>query len=195
MEYLDFDELLAVLKRAKQTRIRDWCMILTAFSHGLRSSEVCGLKLSDLRDGHLKIVRLKGSHATLHQLVPHRGQPLLDEVKALREWLAERPINCGDALFVSQKGGNMSATQFYRIFRRAAEECGLPAQKCHPHTLKHTTVSQLIRADMNLAKVAAFVGHASISSTMRYVSISDAEASREAINTLMRMKSDGQPSS
>ena len=41
---------------------------------------------------------------------------------------------------------------------------------------------------MNLAKVAAFVGHASISSTMRYVSSSDAEASREAINALMKLK-------
>jgi len=41
---------------------------------------------------------------------------------------------------------------------------------------------------MNLAKVGAFVGHASITSTMRYISVSDAEASREAIITLMKMR-------
>jgi site-specific recombinase XerD len=56
------------------------------------------------------------------------------------------------------------------------------------HVLKHTTCTELIRHDMNLAKVGAFVGHASITSTMRYISVSDAEASREAIITLMKMR-------
>jgi len=188
LESLTYDELLAVLKAAKAQSTRNWCMILAAFSHGLRASEVCGLRLSDVHDGHVTIHRLKGSRTTLHQLVPHRGTPLLDEVKALKGWLVERPTDCGDALFPSQKGACMSATQFYRIFRNLAEECSLPARKRHPHVLKHTTCTELIRHDMNLAKVAAFVGHASISSTMRYVSISDAEASREAIDTLMKLK-------
>jgi type 1 fimbriae regulatory protein FimB len=187
LESLTYDELLAVLKAAKAQRIRNWCMILMAFSHGLRASEVCGLKLADLRDGHVLIARRKGSHDTVHQVVPHKGTPLLDEVKALREWLVIRPTDVGDALFPSNKGGNLSPTQFYRIYHCAASECGLPASKSHPHTLKHTCVSLLIQENMNLAKVAAFVGHASISSTMRYVSISDAEASREAINTLMKL--------
>jgi|SRR5579859_2339792 len=120
MEYLNYDELLAVLKRAKQNSVRNWCMILMAFSHGLRASEVCGLRVQDAKDGHVTIKRLKGSHRTLHQLVPHRGTPLMDETKALREWLAERPTDCGDALFPSQKGSAMSATQFYRIFHGVA---------------------------------------------------------------------------
>jgi site-specific recombinase XerD len=47
----------------------------------------------------------------------------------------------------------------------------------------------LVRSDMNVAKVQAFVGHAAIASTMRYVSVSDAEASTEATARLMRMQS------
>jgi hypothetical protein len=77
-----------------------------------------------LVDGHLTIRRLKGSKVTVHQLVPHKGQPLLDEVKAVKLWLAERPTDCGDAVFPSNKGGCMSATQFYRIYRAIAEEAG-----------------------------------------------------------------------
>jgi integrase len=188
MDSLTFDELIQVLETARAQSTRNWCMILTAFSHGLRASEVCGLTMGDLRDGHITIKRLKGSKKTVHQLIPHRGQPLLDEQKALKAWLAERPTDAGDALFPSNKGGCMSATQFYRIFRSVAQECDLPTAKCHPHVLKHTTCTELIRADMNLAKVAAFVGHASITSTMRYVRISDEEASGEAVNALMRMK-------
>ncbi|HWW13081.1 MAG TPA: tyrosine-type recombinase/integrase [Candidatus Dormibacteraeota bacterium] len=188
MDSLTYEELLGVLKTAKAHSLRNWAMILTAFSHGLRASEVCQLKISDLAEGHLTIKRLKGSRTTLHQLVPHRGQPLLDEVKAMKEWLAVRPTDAGDALFPSQKGGCMTATQFYRVYRATAEEYCLPEHKRHPHVLKHTTCTELIRHDMNLAKVGAFVGHASITSTMRYVSISDDEASREAIITLMKMR-------
>lgn len=188
MDHLTCDELLAVLKVAKAQSVRNWAMVLTAFSHGLRASEVCNLKVSDLADGHLKIKRLKGSNETTHQLVPHRGQPLLDEVKAMKLWLAERHTDAGDALFPSNKGGCMSATQFYRIYRAVATECGLPVSKSHPHVLKHTTCTMLVRSDMNVAKVQAFVGHAAIASTMRYVSVSDAEASAEATQRLMRMQ-------
>src|ERR1039457_1795058 len=98
MNALTYDELLEVLKIARGHSTRNWCMVLTTFSHGLRASEVCNLQMSDLTDGHLTIKRLKGSKLTVHQLIPHRGQPLLDEVKAFKTWLAERPTDCGDAL-------------------------------------------------------------------------------------------------
>ncbi|MGA2978046.1 MAG: tyrosine-type recombinase/integrase [Terriglobales bacterium] len=187
MNSLTYDELLAVLKLARGHRTRDWVMILTAFSHGLRASEVCNLRTTDLTDGHLTIRRLKGSKVTVHQLIPHKGQPLLDEVKALKLWSAERPTDCGDALFPSNKGGCMSATQFYRIYQGVAEEAGLPATKQHPHCLKHTCCTMLVRSDMNVAKVQAFVGHAAIASTMKYVTVTDAEASTEAMQRLMRI--------
>jgi type 1 fimbriae regulatory protein FimB len=188
MDHLTYNDLVSVLAIARAHSTRNWTMILTAFSHGLRASEVCNLRMSDLNDGHLRIKRLKGSNETIHQLVPHRGQPMLDEVKAMRQWLAVRPADAGDALFPSNKGGAMSATQFYRIFRAVAEEAGLPPQKRHPHVLKHTTCTMLVRSDMNVAKVQAFVGHAAIASTMRYVTVSDTEASTEATQRLMRMQ-------
>jgi len=130
---------------------------------------------------------LKGSHATTQQLMPHRGQPLLDELQALRAWLKERPVDAGDAMFVSQKGGHLSATQFFRIFRDIAKAAGLPSHKQHPHVLKHSIASHLVRANVNLAKVKAHLGHAAISSTMKYVRVSDQEASRDAHAALMRL--------
>jgi len=189
MDALTYDELIDVLKEAKAHSVRNWCMCLLAFSHGMRASEVCKLRMSDFNDGHLKIKRLKGSNTTTHQLIPHKGQPLLDECKAIKLWLAERPTDAGDALFPSNKGGCMSATQFYRIYRAVAEEAGLPANKQHPHILKHTCCTQLVRSDMNVAFVQAFVGHAAIASTMKYVKVSDEEASAVASAALMRMRS------
>jgi len=138
--FLTEDELLLILRTAKTKSIRDWAMILTTYSHGLRAAETCRLKLTDLdmRGSVLSIHRLKGSLFTIQELERHRGIPLLDEVKSLKEWLAVRPTDCGDALFTSQKGNHLTPTQFYRVFRQVAREAGLPGHKGHPHVLKHT---------------------------------------------------------
>src|SRR4029077_10580370 len=73
MTYLSPEEILAVLKAARARSIRDWAMILFAYRHGLRASEVCGLKLSDvnLKDQTVRVARLKGSMLTTQPLVPH----------------------------------------------------------------------------------------------------------------------------
>ena len=189
IEFLTPAELLAVLRQARKESTRNWAMFLMAYSHGLRASEVCGLKLQhvDLKGGFVDVHRLKDSLRTIEPLQPHRGEPLLDEMKAVRAYLAERPADAGDALFVSQKGGAMSATQFYRIFRDVAAACGLPTAKRHPHVLKHSLATHLVQADVNLAKVQRYLGHAAITSTVRYTTISDQEASRDAHAALMNI--------
>src|SRR5689334_7077663 len=149
--FLSEDELLSVLRLARATSIRNWCMILMTYSHGLRASETCELKMSDInmRDGIIEIQRKKGSLHTIQELMPHRGKPELDEIKALKSWLANRPRDCGDALFTSQKGSHLTATQFYRIFRVIAQRAGLPKHKSHPHVLKHSVATHMVRQDVN----------------------------------------------
>jgi site-specific recombinase XerD len=187
VSFLTPDELLRVLGTARTHSTRDWCALLLTYSHGLRAQETCNLKLSDVdqKGGQVSIQRLKGSLHTVQQLMPHRGQSLLDEVKALRQYLAERPSDAGDALFISQKGGALSSTQLYRIYRGYAQEVGLPVSKCHPHCLKHSLACHLVSQNVNLARVKQYLGHSSIGSTMRYVSVSDQEASQDAQNALM----------
>ena len=70
MTYLSPEEVLAVLKAARVRSVRDWVMVLVAYRHGLRASEVCGLKLSDanLKDQTIRVARLKGSMLTTQPL-------------------------------------------------------------------------------------------------------------------------------
>lgn len=187
--FLTPSELLSVLRVARQRSIRDWAMLLVTYSHGLRASETCGLKLSDvdIKGGQISVRRLKGSLHTIQQLMPHRGEPLLDEIKAVKWYLTYRPTDAGDALFVSQKGGHLSSTQLYRIYRDIAQAAGLPRSKWHPHCLKHSIASHLVAQNVNLARVKQFLGHAAISSTMKYVAVSDQDASRDAHNALMNI--------
>lgn len=189
MTYLSCEEVLAVLKAARARSIRDWAMVLVAYRHGLRASEVCGLKLSeiDLKAGSISIRRLKGSLSQVQPLYQHRGQPLLDEMKAVREWRRERKADGSDYLFTSQKGGRLDRTQFFRIYRACAEAAGLPPEKRHPHVLKHSLASHLVAGNVNLALVKQALGHRSITSTMQYVGTSDGQAAEAAQAALMRL--------
>ena len=189
MVHLTPAELLAVLKAARSRSARDWAMVLLAYRHGLRASEVCDLKLADvdLKVGSISIRRLKGSLHTIQPLYRHKGQPLLDEVSALRSWLRERQADGSDYLFLSQKGGRLHRSQFFRTFRASARAAGLPPQKCHPHALKHSLASHLVAGNLNLALVRQCLGHRAIGSTMKYVAVSDSQASEAAQAALMRL--------
>jgi site-specific recombinase XerD len=187
MTILTPQETLALLKAAKSRSTRDWAMILLAYRHGLRASEVCGLKLADmdLKAGSISIRRLKGSLHTIQPLYQHRGQPLLDETAALRAWLRKRPADGSDFLFTSQKGGKLGRTQFFRNFQTVAESAGLPVEKRHPHVLKHSLASHLVAGNCNLALIRQALGHRSISSTMQYIGTSDSQAAEALQRALM----------
>jgi site-specific recombinase XerD len=189
MTFLSTEEVLAVLKAARIRSIRDWAMILLAYRHGLRASEVCGLKLADidLKSGSISIRRLKGSMQTVQPLYPHRGQPLLDEMSALRASLRERRSDGSDYLFTSQKGGKLDRTQFFRVFQTIAATAALPLEKRHPHVLKHSLASHLVAGNVNLALIRQALGHRSINSTMQYVGTSDGQAAEAAQAAMMRL--------
>lgn len=189
MDYLTAEEVLIVLRVARSRSSRDWAMILLAYRHGLRASEVCSLRLTDvnLKDSSLSIRRLKGSLHTIQPLYRHRGQPLLDEVTALRRWGQERKPDGSDFLFLSQKGGRLHRSQFFRIFRACALAAGLPPMKRHPHVLKHSLATHLVANNVNLALVGHCLGHRAIGSTMKYVGISDSQATQAAHATLMNL--------
>lgn len=189
MTFLTPDETLAVLKAARERATRDWAMVLLAYRHGLRASEVCALKLADidLKGGSISIRRLKGSLPTVQPLYPHRGQPLLDEMSALRAWLRERQSDGSDYLFTSQKGGKLDRTQFFRVFQTIAKIASLPLEKRHPHVLKHSLASHLVAGNVNLALIRQALGHRSINSTMQYIGTSDGQAAEAAQAALMRL--------
>ena len=187
MTILTPQEVLDLLKTARKRSVRDWTMILLAYRHGLRASEVCGIKLADLdlKAGSISIKRLKGSLHTVQPVYQHRGQPLLDEVSAVRAWLRKRVADGSDYLFTSQKGGKLSRIQFFRNFQKVAEEAGLSPEKRHPHVLKHSLASHLVMGNANLALIRQALGHRSINSTLAYIGTSDAQAAEALQKALM----------
>jgi site-specific recombinase XerD len=115
------------------------------------------------------------------------GKSLLDESKALRQWMKDRRGDGSDYVFTSQKGGRMHRSQFFRIFQACAASAGLARAKWHPHVLKHSLATHLIDGNVSLAVVKRALGHKSINSTMIYVTVSDRQAGEESRAALMRL--------
>src|SRR5215472_13538558 len=107
MKALTVEQVKSVLREARKASTRDWAMFLVAFRHALRSQEVRQLKLTDLDMDcpTLAINRVKGGRSGVQALDRHKGEPLLDEVTVMREWLRERIEDGSGILFLSQKGG------------------------------------------------------------------------------------------
>jgi len=167
--FLTPEELLRVLRVARERRIRDWCMILMAYWHGLRMSEVCALKLADIRDGSLSVQRRQGSLKTVQPLYRDSHEPLLDEVTALQEWLKQRPNVRSGTLFISRNGGALDKAQFFKNFQAAAKAAGFPAAKSNPGILRYSLASHLVARNVDRALIAKALGHRSINSTFKYI--------------------------
>jgi type 1 fimbriae regulatory protein FimB len=80
----EMEKLLAVVKGARH-EVRDRCLLLLMFRHGLRVSEALGLTLGqvDIEGRVLHVARLKGGLSTTHPL-------RVEEVRTIKAWLAER---------------------------------------------------------------------------------------------------------
>jgi integrase len=130
-EHLTETEVERLVQATKRNRWghRDSTMILTAWRHGLRVSE-----LVDLRWGQIDFVT-----ATLHVRRIKRGTPTThpimgDELRALRRLQREQEPK-SPFVFTSERAAPFSTAGFARMMERAGVEAGL-LLKCHPHMLR-----------------------------------------------------------
>ena len=126
-------ERLITATRGSRTELRDRCLILLMFRHGLRVSEACALKLHqvDLESRVLHVARLKKGLSTTH---PLRG----DELRAIKAWLTERArlAPAGDTFFVSERRAPLNRRTAWVAIRRYGELAELSVE-AHPHMLRH----------------------------------------------------------
>jgi type 1 fimbriae regulatory protein FimB/type 1 fimbriae regulatory protein FimE len=122
-------------------------MILMAYRHGLRVSELVVLRWSqiDLDAGRLQVVRRKGSDDSV--------QPLSGvELRALRKIKRE-----GSHVFLTERKAPMTPRGFQMMLDRAAENIGMV--DVHPHLLRHGTGFKLVNDGVDTRTLAAYLGH------------------------------------
>ena len=164
MKALTTEELNRLLNSIADTRLR--AMVLLGFRHGMRASEICGLRRQDvdLRAGRITVRRLKGSNTTVQPL----GE---DEKELLALILAKAPRS--SYVFPSATGEAYNRRLLWKRFKAACLSVGISAEKSHPHALKHGLGRALVAANVNLAVVKRALGHRNISSTAVYTEMDD----------------------
>ena len=166
-EYLTPDEVEKVLQvagRLGRHGARDRTLILLAYRHGFRVSELVALRWDqvDLKAGLLHVARLKNGIASTH---PIRGP----ELRALRE--LRRAYPASPYLFVSELGGPMTPATFRKLFARAGERTKL-SFPIHPHMLRHSTGYKLANEGHDTRAIQQYLGHRNITHTVRYTELS-----------------------
>lgn len=183
MKALTTAELLKVLKVASENK-RNHAAILLAVKHGMRASEVCNLKMTDidLTNRQITVRRLKGSLTTTQPLEDVPGQPLLSELRVLKAWLKDRQEweNRDGWVFPSQKGQNLTRFGLLQMFRTICQAAGIHKSKQHFHVLKHTLGFTLAEQNTAAQVIRAKLGHKNIQSSIVYCQPSEETANRIA---------------
>jgi site-specific recombinase XerD len=157
-------EKLVEAARSNRNGHRDATMILIAYRHGLRASE-----LVDLRWDQISF-----SGAVLHVRRRKAGTPATHpltglELRALRRLKREQqPMS--QFVFVSERGAPLSTEGFSRLLQRAAVAAGLTI-KVHPHMLRHACGFKLANDGVDTRALQAYLGHKNIQHTVRYTEL------------------------
>jgi type 1 fimbriae regulatory protein FimB/type 1 fimbriae regulatory protein FimE len=163
--HLTEDEVEQLLKVAKQGRNgqRDHLMVLMAFRHGLRVSELVDLRWTDIdfKGGTVHVRRLKGSSDATHYLEGDELRPLRTLAKASQ----------GPFVFPSERGGPISAAGFRKQLSRWGTKAAIPFP-VNPHMLRHACGYALANRGMDTRSLQAYLGHRSIQHTVRYTEMS-----------------------
>ena len=137
-------------------------MLLLAYRHGLRVSELVSLQWSqvDLKGALLHVYRRKNGVPSTH---PLQGVTLR-ALRRLRESSAAY-------VFMSERGAPLTPDAVRKIVQRAGKLAGLPFP-AHPHMLRHACGYKLANAGHDTRAIQHYLGHKNIQHTVRYTQLS-----------------------
>jgi type 1 fimbriae regulatory protein FimB/type 1 fimbriae regulatory protein FimE len=142
---------------------RDATLILIAYRHGLRVSELISLRWDqlDLKAGTLHVARLKNGCPSVH---PIRGP----ELRALRRLQRDYPAS--PYVFVTERGGPMTDSNVRKMIARVGREAALPFP-VHPHMLRHACGYKLANEGQDTRAIQQYLGRKNITHTTRYTEL------------------------
>ena len=169
-------QLLNVVDSSAADGYRDYTIILTLLDTGLRVSELCSLRLSDLRleDGMLKVLG-KGNKERLIPAGKNVQRLLWRYISRCRP---ESAMPNSDLLFLTMDGRPLTKDRVDKIMTYYGRKAGLAGVRCSPHTLRHTAAVSFLRNGGDVFSLQRILGHASLEMTRRYCELADIDAKK-----------------
>jgi type 1 fimbriae regulatory protein FimB/type 1 fimbriae regulatory protein FimE len=164
-EYLtppEIEALIAAAGKLGRHGHRDATMVLVAYRHGLRVSELVALRWEqiDLKLGLLHVRRRKNGIPSTHPLYG-------PEIRALRQLERDKAL---PYVFVSERKGPLTDALFRKIVARAGKAAGI-ALPVHPHMLRHSTGFKLANEGRDTRTIQHYLGHRNIQHTVSYTQL------------------------
>jgi len=158
--------LLATPNPKAPTGLRNYGLLSVFLNLGLRVSEALSIKIVDLdwMSSKLTVRAGKGGRDRILWLTDA-------DLATLSRWRSVRPVE-SDYLFCTLAGGKMNDRYVRDFVKRYSLKAGIK-KDVHPHTLRHTFATDLLRDSKNIRLVQRALGHVSISTTMIYTHIVD----------------------
>ena len=171
-KYLNSQQVNALLEAPRADKplgLRDRAMLQFLYATGLRVSELCGVRVSDL-EMNLGYVRVVGK-GDKHRIVP-AGQVAL---KAVEDYLVNaRPKllkgRSSPHLFITARGAAMTRQAFWYVIVGHGKKAGI-FHNLTPHVLRHSFATHLLEGGADLRSVQTMLGHTDISTTQVYTHV------------------------
>lgn len=175
----EIDRLIGSIDRSTREGQRNRAILETLYSCGLRVSELCNLKLSDLylKEKFIK-VEGKGSKQRLVPISPRAIHELELYFPDRNEGLIKPEYE--DFVFISRFGKNISRIMVFHIIKELAEQIGLK-KTISPHTFRHSFATHLLEGGANLRAIQCMLGHESIGTTEIYTHLDRSRLRQEIL--------------
>ena len=171
--YLTLDQAKAVLNSMDKTKryyYRDYCIFTLFLNCGMRLSELCGIKISDIRGDLLTIIGKGNKQRTVY---------LNSEcLKSIQDYLNVRGRGHTPEedkyLFLSRIDKRISNRGVEKLVKKHIENAGFTDKKYTPHKLRHSAATILYKyGNADIRSLQAILGHESISTTEIYTHVDD----------------------
>ena len=179
LNIIEINNLISAIDLSKAEGMRNKAMLEVLYGCGLRVSELCNMKISDLFLD-VEFIKITGK-GNKERLIPIGSEA----IKLIRIYLEESRVHIKikpgkeDFLFLNKRGNPLSRVMVFIIIKQLAEEIGLK-KNISPHTFRHSFATHLVEGGADLRAVQEMLGHESITTTEIYTHL-DRNYLRETI--------------
>ncbi len=169
------EKVLESMNKGKKNYHRDYCILTLFLNCGMRLSELCNIKLQDIKGDTITIVG-KGDKQRIVYLNK-------ECIKAIDNYLEDRKGSKVDDeyLFLSNRKSKIHPNSVEVLVKKHIENAGFKDKKYTPHKLRHSAATMYFKQGVDIRSIQEILGHENISTTQIYTHV-DSEELRKIVN-------------
>ncbi len=165
----EVSRLIACFKGHKYLDIRNQLIMVMLFDTGMRNSEMCNLKMEDIRGNYIHIVG-KGKKERYVPLTAIINKCLIRYLRVRASYVKDKISYQTEYLFLSQKGKKLTPEALEHILKEAGKIAKVRENiRVSPHTCRHFFAQSQLKNGCDLYTVSKLLGHSKIDTTKRYL--------------------------